>query len=144
MKIRAKEPLVAQSTRINYVNPGKASTSNSVLNFNSDNKVNTEQIKKNIRADIQNGKLVYKAPIKILGLTLMNGYYRYHPGLTETWDNLKKKYNIPDGVLKKANGLRFEACSMDQRGDYLGSYEINYFKNNGAKIPEKYIKKYVP
>ncbi len=142
MEMRVTKPSAIQSTAI-YRTNNRTSTSSPILNYRGNNASNDALARQNIRSDIENGRLVHQPAIELFGMTLRKGYYLYHPTKTETWGDLKARYNIPDGVLRKANGLRFEACTMDGRGDCLNAYEINYFKRNGAKIPEQYIKKYV-
>lgn len=98
-----------------------------------------KDVKAQITEDLNSGKLKYVERNSIVKLFGGEDYYLYHGGKKETFGDLKNRYNLPDGTIKKENGLRIGAGEVDKYGTNLNKFPINYYCDEGVRLPAEYI-----
>jgi len=137
---------------------------NSVTNsvFTTDTKKNsgnlktdpiTQKVKANVQSDLGN-EILQKDDKSIGGIVVKKGdlYFNYQryvetTGKDITLGDIKKRYNLDDGVLKKANNLRFGGSvtpgMQEGKGANLNKYTPSELGLNFVKIPRECLDKYL-
>ena len=121
--------------------------------FNPEQDKIKKQVQKNVKDDLGN-EILQKDDKYISGVRVKKGdvyfdYNRYKEitGKDITLGELKKRYNIPDGVLKEANNIRFGGSMtpgmIEGKGANLNKYTPSELGLNFVKIPREYLDEYL-
>jgi len=112
---------------------------------------NFEKIEKNVVNDLKSGVLTREDGYKILGIFKVDDDYMvYHAdkvkratGKMPTYGDIKARYGLKAGDLRKSNNLTFVPGDKDARGNNVDLYRPDEIDGSNVRIQLKLMEKYL-